>query len=188
MIMGSWIDEKLSFEEKQGLVAGEGKAKDALHTVIFNKIQDVSQLPQNQKLGYFRNTKKHGMVAKPGKTRFEEIAQTKLEDEIGKEEVRRLEKAVKARRVPKGIKQALQAIKVVTSSGRREEETAKARAFREEGDLASSFVATIRREAGKPSNIDAIVRRARDEITDKQFKRVEIAAEEVKKVGRVFEV
>ncbi len=179
-------DDEEGFKIRQGLVADEGEARRELHNTLFNKIVQANKGGVYDKIPFFKNARNHGLVRNSDK--LAKIAQTKLEDSVGREEKRRLEKAVKARRTVKGTQQAIQAVKVVTSAGRREEETAKASAFRREGDLASSFIATIRREAGQPSDIDAIVRQAQNEISGKQLERVQRAAKMVKQFGVAGEV
>lgn len=178
-----WVDEDFSFEDKQGLVAEDGVAKDKLHTSIFNRINEAAKLPQNRDIGYFKNTRKHGMVK--NKDKFAKIAQKKLETFVAEEEKKRIGVSVKKLTAPKSIRATIQSIRIVTETGRKEEERVRAGSFRREGLLASSFIAEIR---GEPSRADAIIKQAQNEISGAEFERVRRAADIIKRFGVVGEV
>lgn len=187
-----WIDEDFKeddekgFQTRQDLVEGEGEGTGNLHNAIFNRIKEAAQKPSNQGIGYFKDARRHGMVM--NKDKFVKIAQERLQDSVGKEEVKRVEKVLKERPSPKGIRRGLQETRTVTEKGKGKEEEAAAESFRKEGDLASSYIARLRAASGDNERISSLVREAQGEISGNPLGRVERAAEFIRQEGTKGEV
>lgn len=110
------------------------------------------------------------------KNKFAKIAQEKLQDSVGKEEVKRLGKSFVEKKEAKSKLRAIREVRVVSEKGRKEFERLESDFLRESGKVTTFFF----RELGRASNkneVADIIGRAERELEGENLEAIREAAE-----------